>query len=62
MTVTIGGSNATVIYAGPAPGAIAGLVQINAIVPQNTSPGSAVPIQLTVGSAQSPGGVTIVVQ
>jgi uncharacterized protein (TIGR03437 family) len=62
VTVTIGGSNGTVIYAGPAPGAIAGLVQINAIVPQNISPGSAVPIQLTVGSAQSLGGVTIVVQ
>jgi uncharacterized protein (TIGR03437 family) len=62
VTVMIGGSNATVVYAGPAPGAVAGLVQINALVPQSISAGAAVPIVLAVGSAQSPNGVTIAVQ
>jgi uncharacterized protein (TIGR03437 family) len=62
VTVVIGGSNATVVYAGPAPGAVAGLVQINVVVPQSIAAGIAVPIVLAVGSAQSPSGVTVAVQ
>jgi uncharacterized protein (TIGR03437 family) len=62
VTVAIGGSNATVVYAGPAPEAVAGLVQINALVPQSISAGAAVPIVLAVGPAQSPSGVTVAVR
>jgi uncharacterized protein (TIGR03437 family) len=59
--VTIGGVQAQVVYAGPAPGEIQGLFQINAIVPNGITPGSAVQILLTVGQAQSQIGVTIAV-
>jgi uncharacterized protein (TIGR03437 family) len=62
VSVAIGGAIATVLYAGPAPLAVTGLAQINAIVPQNVSLGPAVPITLSVGTAQSPSGVTIAVQ
>jgi uncharacterized protein (TIGR03437 family) len=47
-TVTIGGQNAQVLFAGLAPGT-AGEFQINVTVPQNASTGSAVPISLSIG-------------
>jgi uncharacterized protein (TIGR03437 family) len=62
VTVTIGGINATVNYAGSAPDSVAGLLQINAVVPPGVTPGSAVPIALKVGSAVSQDGVTIAVK
>ena len=46
----IGGQPAVVQYAGTSPGAVAGLVQINAIVPPTASTG-VVPITLSVGPA-----------
>jgi len=60
--VKIGGVPAQVVYQGSAPMEIEGLLQINAIVPNRITPGSAVPILLTVGQAQSQTGVTIAVQ
>ena len=62
VTVTIGGINAAVSYAGSAPDAVAGLLQINAVVPPGVTPGSAVPITLKVGNAVSQDGVTIAVK
>jgi uncharacterized protein (TIGR03437 family) len=62
VSVTIGGVNATLQYAGSALDAVTGLFQVNAIVPQSIMPGPAVPIVLTVGTASSPGNVTIAVQ
>jgi trimeric autotransporter adhesin len=59
--VTIGGVNAPVGFSGLAPG-FAGLYQVNAQVPPNAPTGDAVPIVISVGTAQSPGGVTIAVQ
>ena len=60
--VTIGGLDATVTFAGSAPGAMGGLFQVNAIVPAGTASGPAVPIVLTVGSARGQNGVTIAVK
>lgn len=66
VRVDIAGQPAVVSYAGATPGAVAGLVQINAIVPPTVAAGSAVPITVSVGSAQtarrSQPGVTLVVQ
>jgi uncharacterized protein (TIGR03437 family) len=63
VTVTIGGiASPSVAYAGGAPGAVAGLVQINAQVPPNVTPGSNVPVVVQIGSWQSQAGVTMVVQ
>lgn len=63
VTVTIGGvASPSVAYAGGAPGAVAGLIQINAVVPPNVTPGSNVPVVVQIGSWQSQTGVTMVVQ
>jgi uncharacterized protein (TIGR03437 family) len=61
VTVSIGGLDAPVLYAGSSPGSIAGLLQVNAVVPAVVAIGDAVPLHLTVGSATSPDGPTIAV-
>lgn len=40
-------------YAGPAPGEIAGLIQINVLLPPGLKPGSAVPVAIFVGNTFS---------
>jgi len=65
VTVTIGGavvSGQDIQYAGGAPGAVAGLTQINAQVPASVTPGSAVPLVVQIGTVQSQTGITIAVQ
>ena len=62
VTVTIGGIGATVQYAGSAPGEIAGLLQVNAVVPQGVGPGSVVPVTVSVGGIASQAGVRIAVK
>jgi uncharacterized protein (TIGR03437 family) len=59
-TVTIGGLNAPVQFSGMAPGFV-GLWQINAVVPQNVTPGSAVSLVVSAGGVSS-NTVTIAVQ
>ena len=61
-SVFIGGVQAEVVYAGPAPGQVAGLYQVNAIVPQDTLPGANVPVTVRVGAGFSQPGVTIAVE
>jgi uncharacterized protein (TIGR03437 family) len=61
VTVTIGGQSVKPQYAGGAPGYITGLMQVNAQIPLNVSPGSAVPVVIQVGEAISRAGVTIAV-
>ena len=61
-TVTIGGKAATVSYAGFVADSIGGLYQINAVVPTTVTSGSAVPVVVSVGTATSQSGVTMVVQ
>ena len=61
-TVTIGGIDAPVSYAGGVPGAVAGLTQINALVPNSIAPGNAVPVVVTIGGTASTPGVTLAVK
>jgi uncharacterized protein (TIGR03437 family) len=59
-TVMIGGVPATVQFSGLTPG-YAGLYQVNALVPPAAAKGSAVPVAISIGGAQS-NPVTIAVQ
>ncbi len=61
-SATIGGAAATVIYCGEAPGETAGLVQVNAQIPDSVTPGSAVPVTITIGGVTSRTGVTVAVK
>jgi len=62
VSVTIGGKPATILYAGAAPGLVAGVMQLNVQLEADTPSGDAVPIVLRVGNASSPSGVTVAVQ
>jgi len=62
ISVWIGGMNASVLYAGAAPGGVAGLLQVNCIVPLTAPTGLTVPIVLVVGTASSQAGVTIAIR
>ena len=59
-TVTIGGAQATVWFAGLAPGFVGGY-QINALVPAESTKGPAVPVVVSMGGVKS-NTVTIAVQ
>jgi len=61
VSVTIGGQPAQVLFAGTAPGGVAGFLQVDAVVPTGLQAGP-VPIVLKVGNASSPAGVTVAVQ
>jgi uncharacterized protein (TIGR03437 family) len=62
VKVSIGGRDAFVQYAGTAGNSVAGLLQVNAVLPQALAPGRAVPVSVSVGGVPSQGGVTIAVQ
>jgi uncharacterized protein (TIGR03437 family) len=57
----IGGQLADVVYAGGAPGAVEGVIQVNLRVPPASQTGAAVPLVLTVGSSSSQPGITLAV-
>jgi uncharacterized protein (TIGR03437 family) len=61
VSVQIGGQTAQVLYAGAAPGEVAGLLQINARIPAGVT-GNAVPVVVSVGNSSSRAGVVIAVQ
>jgi len=54
VTVSIGGEQAEVLYAGDAPGLASGVLQVNVKVPANLTSGTEVPVGLNVGSYTSP--------
>ncbi len=54
VRVQIGGQDATVLYAGGAPGLPAGIIQINAQIPAGTAHSAQVPVTLSVGGQASP--------
>jgi uncharacterized protein (TIGR03437 family) len=60
-TVTIGGAAAVVAYAGPLPGSIIGLLQINATVPVGATTGAAVPVVVTIGGVATQANATIAI-
>jgi len=59
--VKIGGVDAPVLYYGAAPQMVAGVMQVNAKVPDDAASGNQA-IVLTVGSCSSPLGVTVAVK
>ncbi len=62
VSVTMGGVPAEVIYAGAAPGQVSGMLLVKARVPLNVALAVDVPVQLQVGDAVSPPGVTMAVR
>jgi len=61
VSLTMADLPAQLLYAGPAPGFV-GLMQINAQIPTGFVPTGDLPVVLTVGTYQSPAGVTIAVK
>jgi len=61
VTVTIGGQPAQVSYSGPAPDLVAGVFQINAMIPSGTPSGPA-PVVVTIGGVASQTNLTVAVQ
>jgi uncharacterized protein (TIGR03437 family) len=61
ITLTIGGYQAQLWYAGPAPG-FSGLMQINAQIPGGFLAPGIQPVVLAIGGASSQAGVTIAIQ
>ena len=59
VTASIGGQQASVIYAGDAPGKIAGMVEFDIQVPWSVT--GSVPVVVTVGGANSQATATVVV-
>jgi endo-1,4-beta-xylanase len=60
VTATIGGMTATVLYSGPAPGEVNGVMQVNLTVPTGMT--GAQPLVLTVNNVASQSGVTVAVK
>ena len=61
VAVRIGGLSAPVVYAGSAPLALTGMLQVKARIPLDALTGSAVPLELVVGGQSSQAGVTIAI-
>jgi uncharacterized protein (TIGR03437 family) len=62
VTAMIGGVNAPVVYAGGAPGLVAGVLQVNVQIPEGVFTGSAVPIVLNIAGITSQGNVTLAIR
>jgi uncharacterized protein (TIGR03437 family) len=62
VSVQIDGLDAVVEYAGAAPGIVAGVLQVNARIPDSAHPGPSVPVLVKVGGNSSPPGVTVAVK
>ncbi len=60
VTVRIGGKDAEVLYAGAAPGLVAGVFQINVKIPEGLEPGPQ-PVVVQIGTASSSPEVTVAV-
>jgi uncharacterized protein (TIGR03437 family) len=62
VTATVGGIDAPVQYAGGITGLVAGVLQVNVQIPQGVSPGSSVPIVLSIGGKTTQANVTVAVR
>jgi uncharacterized protein (TIGR03437 family) len=62
VVVRIAGIEADVLYAGSAPGSPAGVLQVNARIPQGVPRNTSVPIVLTIGGVDSQSNVTVAVR
>jgi uncharacterized protein (TIGR03437 family) len=54
--------DAAIVYASSAPGLVAGILQINARIPETVSSGSAVAVDLFIGGGRSQPGVSIAIR
>ncbi|MBI3472495.1 MAG: cadherin-like domain-containing protein, partial [Candidatus Solibacter usitatus] len=61
ISVRIGGKDAQVLYSGGAPGLVAGVMQLNVVVPPDLSPGTVTLVVLS-GTVESQPGVTLEVR
>jgi uncharacterized protein (TIGR03437 family) len=61
VTAKVGGRDATVQYAGGAQGLVAGVLQVNVMIPAGVTAGSAVPVVLQVGTNSTQPNITIAV-
>ncbi|HLG99222.1 MAG TPA: hypothetical protein VKX49_23125 [Bryobacteraceae bacterium] len=61
VTLTIGGIQAPVFFSGLTPGS-AGLYQVNAVVPAGITPGTQVPVAVSVGGKSSAGNIYMSIQ
>jgi uncharacterized protein (TIGR03437 family) len=59
--VTIGGQYAHVIYAGPSPGSVWGLTQVDVVIPTTVQQGGDVPLVINYSGISAQPGVTIAV-
>jgi uncharacterized protein (TIGR03437 family) len=62
VAVTIRGQNCRILYAGAAPGYIAGLLQVNVEVPADVPGGNSLPLTLSIAGQDSQFNVTIAVK
>ena len=62
VDVYIYGKKAEITYYGAAPTLVAGVLQVNARVPEDTPPGNAVPVWLVVGGGLLYEGVTVAIK
>ena len=61
VTASIGGMVAIVLYAGPAPGEVSGVMQVNLSVPAGLAAGPQ-PVVITVNGVASQTGITVAIQ
>jgi uncharacterized protein (TIGR03437 family) len=54
VAMNVDGHDVRMTYSGPAPGLVAGVLQINFVIPASLTPGSAVTLTVGVGGVQSP--------
>ncbi len=59
VSVTIGGVAAKVLYTGGASGMVSGIVQIDAEIPAEVTPGDQVTVVVGMGGQSSPAKVTV---
>jgi uncharacterized protein (TIGR03437 family) len=62
VTATVGGLSAQVQYAGGAPGLVAGVCQVNILIPLGASAGSSIPIVINIGGRNTQANVTLAVK
>ena len=60
--VTVGGQTATIDYFGSAPGEVAGVFQLNCLIPLSTPNGNAVAVVLKIGDASTSKNTTIAIR
>lgn len=60
VAVTIGGQPATILFAGELPGNVAGVMQVNVVIPSNIGTGNQ-PLVVTVGSVSSQTNLNVAV-